>query len=116
MTGGESDEEKKEERDFKYACAKNEVEFKVWVDKKHLVDDCDPQFRGHQQLLDVFTTYRKSIEPLRNKPRSFLSTSKAKFPPNIPHRNTTNNTPYSVSPIPYPPSSPRFSNPSLARP
>ncbi len=35
MTGEEGDEEKKEERDFKYACAKNEVEFKVWVDEKY---------------------------------------------------------------------------------
>jgi hypothetical protein len=33
---------KKEERDFKYACAKNEVEFKVWVDDKDLVDEYVP--------------------------------------------------------------------------
>lgn len=39
MTGEDGDEEKKEEMDVKYACAKNGVEFKVWVDEKYRVDE-----------------------------------------------------------------------------
>jgi deoxyribodipyrimidine photo-lyase len=112
MTGEEGDEEKKEERDVKDACAKNGVDFKVWVDEKYFVDEYVPfptfkglqtdmisrdvLFQDPQQLPDIFTTYRKSIEPLRNQPRGLLSTPKADSLPPFPTAIPQQHSPFSI--------------------
>ena len=119
MTGEEGDEEKKEERDVNSACAKNGVDFKVWVDEKYFVDEYalfptfkslqadmisrDLLFQDPQQLPDVFTTYRKSVEPLRNQPRGLLSIPEANslppFPTAIPQQYSLFSIPDSLSGI-----------------
>ncbi|KAI9844734.1 MAG: hypothetical protein M1838_002054 [Thelocarpon superellum] len=72
MTGEEGVEEKREERDVRRVATEHGVEFKLWSDEKYLVDDRDLPFQKPHQLPDVFTSYRKMVEPLRGAPRRTL--------------------------------------------
>ncbi|KAI4204939.1 MAG: hypothetical protein LQ350_000791 [Teloschistes chrysophthalmus] len=72
MTDEEGVEEKREERDVRRAADDAKVEFKLWVDEKYYVDDRDLPFQNPRQLPDVFTSYRKQVEPLRDAPRRSL--------------------------------------------
>ncbi|TAQ88712.1 hypothetical protein B7494_g2951 [Chlorociboria aeruginascens] len=82
MTGEESLEEKREESDVRDACEEADVDFKIWGDEKYLVDDRDLPFSDPKDLPDVFTTYRKMVEPLRDAPREALAApEKGTLPP-----------------------------------
>ncbi|KAH8812668.1 DASH family cryptochrome [Xylogone sp. PMI_703] len=72
MTSEEAVEEKEEEKDVKEVCEKLGVGFKLWRDEKYFVDDRDLPFSDPQELPDIYTTYRKSLEPLRKVPRAAL--------------------------------------------
>ncbi|KAG0651604.1 cryptochrome [Hyphodiscus hymeniophilus] len=89
LTGEEGVEEAREEREIRRACKNNGVDFKLWVDEKYLIDDRDGLVpTDPQELPDIYTTYRKSVEPLREQPRAVLATpepnSLPPFPSSIP--------------------------------
>ncbi|TVY32681.1 putative cryptochrome DASH, mitochondrial, partial [Lachnellula occidentalis] len=82
MTDEEGAEEQREVRSIKQICKDSGVEFKVWVDEKYLIDDRDLPFDSPQDLPNVFTEYRKRVEPLREAPRPVLATpAKGSLPP-----------------------------------
>ncbi|KAH9888674.1 DASH family cryptochrome [Xylariomycetidae sp. FL2044] len=72
MIEEEGYEEKRAEKDISAACKSLGADFKAWVDEKYFIDDRDLQIDTPQDLPDVFTTYRKMMEPLREKPRASL--------------------------------------------
>ncbi|KAK6818837.1 hypothetical protein PG987_016290 [Apiospora arundinis] len=78
-------DEKKEEDSISTYCVGESIEFKSWVDEKYFIDDRDLKFENAGDLPDVFTTYRKSMEPLRERPRHTVprppKASLPKFPP-----------------------------------
>ncbi|KAL8757448.1 MAG: hypothetical protein Q9199_002232, partial [Rusavskia elegans] len=80
MTEEEGVEEKREERDVRKAAEGAQTEFKLWTDEKYYVDDRDLPFQNPRQLPDVFTTYRKQVEPLREAPRRSLPAPKKLLP------------------------------------
>ncbi|KAI9655517.1 MAG: hypothetical protein M1821_005310 [Bathelium mastoideum] len=73
MTAEESTEEKREEKDVRQVAEELEIEFKLWQDEKYLVDDRDLPFKNPEDLSDVFTSFRKTVEPLRDAPRKCLA-------------------------------------------
>ncbi|TVY30941.1 putative cryptochrome DASH, mitochondrial [Lachnellula hyalina] len=82
MTSEEGTEEQRAERSIKKLCKDSGIEFKVWVDEKYLVDDRDLPFDSPEDLPNVFTEYRKKVEPLREAPRAVLATpAKGSLPP-----------------------------------
>ncbi|OTB03984.1 hypothetical protein M426DRAFT_23301 [Hypoxylon sp. CI-4A] len=92
--GEEGYEEKQDERALSKACSSLNVDFQVWVDEKYFIDDRDLKLDSSEALPDVFTTYRKMMEPLREKPRAVLPTpSKDSLPKpvdnsKIPHQDS----------------------------
>ncbi|KAL8716136.1 MAG: hypothetical protein Q9220_000041 [cf. Caloplaca sp. 1 TL-2023] len=80
MTEEEGVEEKREERDVRRVAEEEHVEFKIWTDEKYYVDDRDLPFQNPRQLPDIFTTYRKQVEPLREAPRRTLPMPKRLLP------------------------------------
>lgn len=104
MTSDHGTEEKKDEDAVAKIAKKNGVGFKVWEDEKFYIDECvfllypNHACRGHlltflsrdlsyqkiSELPNVYTTYRKSLEPLRNGPRNTLPTP-TNLPPLPPH-------------------------------
>ncbi|KAF4539512.1 Cryptochrome/DNA photolyase class 1 [Lasiodiplodia theobromae] len=72
MTAEEGVEEKREQRDARNVAEANGVEFKLWRDEKFFIDDRDLPFTDIKDLADVYTTFRKSLEPLRSRPRATL--------------------------------------------
>ncbi|EXJ80242.1 hypothetical protein A1O1_08384 [Capronia coronata CBS 617.96] len=80
MTMEEGVEEKREEREVRRAAERAGVDFKLWLDEKYFVDDRDLPFDKPTDLPDVFTSYRKSVEPLREAPRSPLPTPPSLLP------------------------------------
>ncbi|TWU74621.1 hypothetical protein ED733_002002 [Metarhizium rileyi] len=73
MTEEPSWEEAQEQESISLLCSEKEIEFKLWKDEKYFIDDRDNGLESPEGLPDVFTTYRKSQEPLREKPRKVLS-------------------------------------------
>ncbi|KAI2779840.1 cryptochrome [Daldinia loculata] len=71
--GEEGYEEKRDEKLISETCSSLGVDFRTWVDEKYFIDDRDLKL-DKDDLPDVFTTYRKMMEPLREKPRATLST------------------------------------------
>ncbi|KAI1643618.1 cryptochrome [Daldinia loculata] len=71
--GEEGYEEKRDEKLISEVCSSLGVDFRTWVDEKYFIDDRDLKL-DKDDLPDVFTTYRKMMEPLREKPRATLST------------------------------------------
>ncbi|PFH59613.1 hypothetical protein XA68_12100 [Ophiocordyceps unilateralis] len=84
MTEELSWEEGQEQDDVATLCSDNGVDFKLWTDEKYFVDDRDTDLAKPQQLPDVFTTYRKSQEPLRERPRKVLPAPAATALPPLP--------------------------------
>ncbi|KAF2689166.1 cryptochrome [Lentithecium fluviatile CBS 122367] len=86
MTGEEGTEEKVDEAEVERLAEERGVEFKVWDDEKYYIDDRDLPFDNISDLPNVYTTYRKSLEPLRLRPREPLSPIKQlpPLPPDIP--------------------------------
>ncbi|KAI4194526.1 MAG: hypothetical protein LQ346_003666 [Caloplaca aetnensis] len=94
MTQEEGVEEKREERDVRHAAEGAQTEFKLWVDEKYYVDDRDLPFQNPRELPDIFTTYRKQVEPLREVPRRSLPAPKKLLPP--PQRIPPQSAPFSI--------------------
>jgi deoxyribodipyrimidine photo-lyase len=103
MTDDDATEEKDEMREVQKVAEERNVPFKVFADEKFYVDEyvprCsfvqspDPQliwnsrdvpFQHISDLPNVYTTYRKSLEPLRDRPRNLLPTP-TQLPPLPPH-------------------------------
>ncbi|KAK0730059.1 cryptochrome [Lasiosphaeris hirsuta] len=81
MTGLEGTEEQQAENAMAKVCEEKGVEFKLWADEKYYVDDRDVVL-AVSETPDVFTSYRKLNEPLREKPRATLPRpSKGSLPP-----------------------------------
>ncbi|SMR51487.1 unnamed protein product [Zymoseptoria tritici ST99CH_3D1] len=76
MTGEKSWEEQVEEQDVKKMVEKDGKEFQLWNDEKYFVDDRDLPFKDASELNDVFTSFRKTVEPLREAPRQELPLAK----------------------------------------
>ncbi|CAG9940666.1 unnamed protein product [Clonostachys rosea f. rosea IK726] len=72
MTEEHSFEEIEEQETVSSVCSDHGVDFRLWPDEKYFVDDRDTGLAHPRDLPDVFTTYRKSQEPLRDQPRSTL--------------------------------------------
>lgn len=94
MTEEEGVEEKREERDVRRAAQKHDVDFKLYLDEKYFIDDRDVPFDNPRDLPDVFTSYRKSVEPLRDAPRKLASTPKSL--PSLPKKIPSQQEPYSI--------------------
>ena len=74
MTEEDGVEERREEKAAKRATQKRGIDFKLWYDEKYYIDDRDVPFSDPQKYPDVFTAYRKAVEPLRDAPRKTLPT------------------------------------------
>lgn len=72
MTEEKSSEEWQEQEDISSVCSDFGIDFQLWPDEKYYVDDRDTGLDHPNDLPDVFTSYRKSQEPLRDRPRSPL--------------------------------------------
>ncbi|KAH7176355.1 DNA photolyase, FAD-binding/Cryptochrome [Dactylonectria macrodidyma] len=72
MTEEKSSEEKEEQEAVSSVCAMNNVNFKLWADEKYFIDDRDTGLQNPQDVSDVFTTYRRTQEPLIERPRASL--------------------------------------------
>ncbi|KAJ8114119.1 hypothetical protein OPT61_g3930 [Boeremia exigua] len=86
MTKNESVEEKEEERGVEAVTQQYGVDLKLWRDEKYYIDDRDLPFDDISQLPNIYTSFRKSVEPLRDQPRETLPapTQLPPLPPNIP--------------------------------
>lgn len=69
MIGEEGFEEDRDEKDIVEICSVFGINHQVWVDEKYFIDDRDLRLESPEDLPDVFTTYRKMNEPLRECPR-----------------------------------------------
>ncbi|KAK4964466.1 hypothetical protein LTR28_003716 [Elasticomyces elasticus] len=86
MTSEEGVEEKREERIVRRVLGEEDKTFKLWTDEKYFVDDRDLPLKDPREVSDVFTSFRKTVEPLRTAPRKTLpAPSKDAFPPLPPH-------------------------------
>ncbi|EGY13635.1 hypothetical protein VD0002_g5888 [Verticillium dahliae] len=82
MTLEDAVEEKRDEKAVSSICSENNIEFKLWQDEKYFVDDRDTELENAHDLPDIFTTYRKTQEPLRERPRPTLpKPSNGSLPP-----------------------------------
>ncbi|KAI0020048.1 DASH family cryptochrome [Xylariomycetidae sp. FL0641] len=72
MIEEEGYEEGRDVKTVTKVCQDNDVDIRVWTDEKYFVDDRDVGLESPQELPDVFTTYRKIMEPLKEKPRATL--------------------------------------------
>jgi len=84
MTDDDATEEKDEMREVQKVAEERSVPFKVFADEKFFIDDRDVPFHNISDLPNVYTTYRKSLEPLRDRPRKQLPTP-IQLPPLPPH-------------------------------
>ncbi|KAL9049675.1 MAG: hypothetical protein Q9162_007091 [Coniocarpon cinnabarinum] len=81
-------EEKREERAIRREMKNRGKDFKVFIDEKYLVDDRDLPFDKPNDVPDVFTSYKKMVEPLRDAPRRThpKPSSLPPLPSNIPEQ------------------------------
>ncbi|KAI8632969.1 cryptochrome [Xylariaceae sp. FL1651] len=70
MIAEEGYEEEQDEKSVSEVCSSLGIDLRVWVDEKYFIDDRDLKLENPQDLPDVFTTYRKMNEPLRERPRA----------------------------------------------
>jgi len=109
MTDDDGTEEKEDEQSLRELTADHGVDFKVWKDEKYYIDECvvptlasfrvkhlggksltqlsrDLPYTDISELPNVYTSYRKSLEPLRDRPRDTLPapTQLPPLPPDIP--------------------------------
>ena len=97
MTEEEGVEEKHEEREVKKVADAAQTEFRLWIDEKYYVDELvsinpvpnpktypkrsrDVPLSKPSELPDIYTSYRKRVEPLRDAPRRTLP-APDKLPP-----------------------------------
>ncbi|KAI0965024.1 cryptochrome [Xylaria arbuscula] len=69
MISEEGYEEERDQKSVAEACSSLGIDLEIWVDEKYFIDDRELKLGTPEQLPDVFTTYRKMNEPLRNRPR-----------------------------------------------
>ncbi|KAF2669504.1 cryptochrome [Microthyrium microscopicum] len=69
MTKDITAEEQTEELEVQKVVKAGGKEFRLFKDEKYFVDDDDFPFNGMSNLPDIFTTFRKALEPLRERPR-----------------------------------------------
>ncbi|KAF2462987.1 cryptochrome [Lindgomyces ingoldianus] len=74
MTNEEGTEEKRDEVEIRSLADQSGVEFKVWDDEKWFIDDRDIPFDDMDDLPNVYTNYRKKLEPLGSRPRRTIPT------------------------------------------
>ncbi|KAI9838952.1 MAG: hypothetical protein M1819_004160 [Sarea resinae] len=94
MTSEEGVEEKREENEIRMVLDAEGKELQLWKDEKYLVDDRDLPFEKAQDLPDVFTSFRKMVEPLREIPRSSLP-APSNLPP-LPSPIPAQKAPFSI--------------------
>lgn len=94
MTEEEGVEEKREERAARRIAEKQGIEFRLWMDEKYFIDDRDIPFDSPRKYPDVFTSYRKAVEPLRDAPRKTLATPKSL--PSLPNFVPSQKRPFSM--------------------
>ncbi|KAJ4147530.1 hypothetical protein LMH87_002042 [Akanthomyces muscarius] len=80
MTDDVPFEERRHQAEISAICDSANVDFTLIPDEKYYIDDRDLDI-ATQELPDVFTTYRKAQEPLREKPRAVYPNYKASLPP-----------------------------------
>ncbi|TKA71793.1 hypothetical protein B0A55_04307 [Friedmanniomyces simplex] len=73
MTDEDAWEEYEEQEEVRGLLHREDKEFKWWHDEKYFVDDRDLPIQNPRELSDVFTNFRKTVEPLREAPRKELS-------------------------------------------
>ncbi|KAF2708411.1 cryptochrome DASH [Pleomassaria siparia CBS 279.74] len=98
MSNEDGTEEKRDEAEVKNISEQNGVAFKVWDDVKYYIDDRDLPFHHISDLPNIYTAFRKSVEPLRSRPRQTLSapTTLPPLPPDIPPQKTPFEIPSSL--------------------
>jgi deoxyribodipyrimidine photo-lyase len=84
MTEEVSKEEIDDQKAVEAVCSEKGINFKLWRDDKYYIDDRDTGLSSPKELPDVFTTYRKTQEPLRERPRSPLPRPQAGSLPSFP--------------------------------
>lgn len=94
MTDEEGVEEKREEKTVRKIAESQGVDFRLWVDEKYFIDDRDIPFDNPRKYPDVFTSYRKSVEPLRDAPRKVIATPKKV--PSLPDFVPAQKEPFSI--------------------
>lgn len=79
-------EEKDDEASLRKLTEARGIDYKIWVDEKYFVDDRDLPYEDISKLPNVYTTYRKGLEPLRDRPRNTIPTPTQlpPLPPSIP--------------------------------
>ena len=120
MTHDDGTEETDEEITVGKTAAEYDIPFKIWEDEKFYVDEYVPpadSYPNHVFLIiltllsrdlpyehisdlpNVYTTYRKALEPLRERPRNTLSTPTElpPLPPNVPPQNAPFKIPSTLS-------------------
>ncbi|KAF1808836.1 cryptochrome [Eremomyces bilateralis CBS 781.70] len=82
MTSDALPEEKEDEAQIKAVLENGGKQFRLFGDEKYFVDDADLPYSSMNELPDVYTTFRKSLEPLRSKPRPVRAApQKGSLPP-----------------------------------
>ncbi|KAF1963030.1 cryptochrome [Byssothecium circinans] len=86
MTSEEGTEERNSRNRVKRMAEQRDIHFKVWDDVKYYIDDQDLPFNNPSELPNIYTSYRKSLEPLRERPRQMLPTPShlPPLPPELP--------------------------------
>ncbi|KAK5656356.1 hypothetical protein OQA88_4736 [Cercophora sp. LCS_1] len=84
MVGLEGTEEQLEEKALASICKAEDAGFNCWIDEKYFIDDRDVGLSNPNGIPDVFTTFRKSVEPLREKPRASLPAPQQGSLPSLP--------------------------------
>lgn len=72
LTEEPSKEEVDDQNAISSVCSRHGIKFQMWQDEKYFIDDRDTGLDAPKDLPDVFTTYRKSQEPLKERPKSPL--------------------------------------------
>ncbi|KAF2131140.1 cryptochrome [Dothidotthia symphoricarpi CBS 119687] len=94
MTDDEGCEEKADEKAVKKLAKQHGADFKLWNDEKYYIDDRDQPFKHVSDLPNIYTSYRKSLEPLRDQPRKILPTPTKLLP--LPHDIPPPKSPFQI--------------------
>ncbi|RSL53813.1 putative cryptochrome DASH [Fusarium duplospermum] len=96
MTEDVSSEEVDDQDAVSAVCSEKSVGFKLWRDDKYFVDDRDTGLSNPKELPDVFTSYRKTQEPLRERPRRSVPRPQAGSLPPLPPWTPPQDAPFQV--------------------
>ncbi|XEV03719.1 hypothetical protein FSHL1_009006 [Fusarium sambucinum] len=97
MTEEPSKEELDDQNAVASVCSEEGISFKLWQDEKYYIDDRDTGLTKEcTDLPDVFTSYRKTQEPLRERPRPPLPRPEAGSLPSFPSRIPSQQAPFRI--------------------